>query len=156
MSTLDLSKYQAEAAKSNRAQCRETSCKQNIGLGCLRLGLQRSDSYAWYHAPCAFKTFDNRYLHNKPITKTSDIQDFEKLSEEHQELIHQLIAGTYVEPPSMSYNPRPKRGAAANANSEHAKSTADTTTPAITEPKKRKALDPDSTGTRSSDKRHKK
>jgi hypothetical protein len=102
--------YCTEAAKSNRAQCRETSCKVNIGKGVLRIGHDRGDYFHWYHAPCAFKTHENRYLKNPKITSTDQIYGYETLSEEHQKLIQSLIDGTYVEPPAMSYNPRPKRG----------------------------------------------
>jgi hypothetical protein len=108
---MDLSKYQVELAKSNRAQCRETSCKQNIGKGELRIGLQGADYYSWYHAPCAFKTFTNRYIRNREIKSVDDIQYFDQLSEEHQTVIRQLIDGTYLAPPETRHNPRPKRGA---------------------------------------------
>lgn len=118
---MDLSKYQAEAAKSNRAQCRETSCKQNIGKGELRLGHQSSDFYSWYHAACAFKTFDNRYIRNTRITSVDQIQYFDQLSEEHQTTLRQLIDGTYVAPPESRNNPRPKRGVAATVEVEDTK-----------------------------------
>jgi hypothetical protein len=117
---IDFSKYQAEAAKSNRAMCRETSCKVMIGKGDLRIGRMGADYYSWYHAPCCFKTFDNWRIRNKPITSTADIEDFEALSDEHKEIIIQLITGTYVEPPAMSYNPRPKRQCATNVGSASA------------------------------------
>jgi hypothetical protein len=104
--------YQAEAAKSNRAQCRETSCKQNIGIGELRIGVQGSDWYSWYHAPCAFKTFTNRYIRNPKMTSTADISNFDTLSEEHQKIIRELIDGTFVEPEPVRINPRPKRKSA--------------------------------------------
>jgi hypothetical protein len=104
--------YQAEAAKSNRSQCRETSCKQNIGVGELRIGFQGADYYNWYHAPCAFKSFTNRYIRNPKMTSTGDISNFDTLTEEHQNIIRELIDGTYVEPLPVRLNPRPKRKAA--------------------------------------------
>ena len=105
--------YEAEAAKSNRSVCRETSCKLHIGAGELRIGIQGSDYFSWYHAPCTWKTFINRRICNPEIKSTKAINNFEKLSAKHQVLIQELIAGTYVEPPAMSYNPRPKRTCAA-------------------------------------------
>jgi hypothetical protein len=110
---IDYSKYQAEAAKSNRALCRETSCKVNIGLGDLRIGRMGSDYYSWYHAPCCWKTFDNWRIRNSRIQSTADIENFEALSDAHKDIIIQLIEGTYIEPPAMTYNPRPKRQCAA-------------------------------------------
>lgn len=102
--------YQAEAAKSNRAQCRETSCKQRIGIGELRIGHQGSDWYSWYHASCAWKTFDNRYIKNPRITSENDISNFDTLSQEHRNIIRSLIEGTYVEP-KVERVSRPRRGA---------------------------------------------
>jgi len=101
--------YCTEAAKSNRAQCRETSCKVNIGKGDLRIGCDRGDRFHWYHAQCAFKTHDNRYLANPKITSTDQLYGFEDLSADHKTLLGSLIDGTYVEPPALSYGPRPKR-----------------------------------------------
>lgn len=112
--------YCAEAAKSNRAQCRETSCKVNIGKDVLRIGHCTGDYFHWYHAPCAFKTHENRYLKNPKITSPDQIYNYENLSEEHKKLIQELIDGTYVEPPAMSYNPRPKRGCAVLKEQEQA------------------------------------
>jgi len=66
--------YCAVIAKSNRAQCRETSCKlNNIGKGDLKIGCDRVDITLWFHATCAFKTHDNIYIANPKITSTDQI-----------------------------------------------------------------------------------
>lgn len=103
--------WQAEAAKSNRAQCHETSCKCNIGKGVLRLGHYQGDNMfiSWYHAPCAFRSVLNNRLRNPPITSPEVINGYDTLSAEHKSLIDSLIDGTYVEPPAVDYSNRPKR-----------------------------------------------
>jgi hypothetical protein len=98
--------YLAQPAKSNRAQCRETSCKQNIGFGELRIGHDRGDVYHWYHAACCFKTFENRYLRNPQILSFHEIDGYDNLSEDHKKIIRDLIAGIYVEPVIVSSRPR--------------------------------------------------
>ena len=122
---MDFSKYQAELAKSNRSQCRETSCKQNIGKGELRLGYQGGDYYSWYHAACCFKTFANRYIRNTAITSVEQIQYYDQLDEDSKALLCQLIDGTYQPPAEVPrHNSRPKRGGAA-ANIATATAVAD-------------------------------
>lgn len=99
--------YRAQIAKSNRRQCHETSCKQNIGVGELCVGYPNDDLY---HPPCLWKAFTNRYILKPPIKSVKDIDNFDELAEEHQLIFRQLIDGNYQAPPSVRSNTRPKRG----------------------------------------------
>ncbi len=98
--------YQAQIAKSNRRQCHETSCKQNIGVGELCIGYPNDDLY---HPPCLWRAFTNRYILKPPIKSVKDIDNFDELAEEHQLVFRQLIDGNYQAPPSVRSNPRRKR-----------------------------------------------
>lgn len=105
--------YQAQVSPSNRAQCHETYCKCNIGKGSLRIGHYQGDNMyiSWYHAPCAFRAVENRYLRNPPIT-IDGINGYDQLSDEHKQLIQSLMDGTYEEPAPISTG-RPKRACVA-------------------------------------------
>lgn len=105
-------RYQAEIAKSGRSICRDFKCKQKIEKGELRIGKvtpnyfhEGSDDVMtqWFHPPCIFSALSRAKGSTKRIDRVEDIENFEGLSEMHQNWIRELLvqtAGMSSKPPS--------------------------------------------------------
>ena len=142
VSVLDVSPCQfyfsADYARSARSRCQR--CKLVLPLGHLRVAkivsnfFKRAESIhqhednllRYFHPACLFETFKRARASTVVISSTSDIQNYESLTAEDQELIALLISNTNqaapsAEPPQSSSVLPPRSTSLQHRNGEQTK-----------------------------------
>jgi hypothetical protein len=91
--------FAAEYAKTGRALCKARKCREKIGQGELRIAKVHPSSFNdgmtsdWHHPSCLFESFKRVRKGTKIISSTDDIEGFDTLKADDQELIQRLIDG---------------------------------------------------------------
>jgi len=91
--------FKVEYAKTGRAACKDTQCKQNIDKGSLRIGKLKANFFDpegdklvdWFHAECAFNALTRARGATKRIDSSDDLQGFEDITPEDQQLLESTI-----------------------------------------------------------------
>ena len=97
--TMSDNKFAADYARMGTSACKK--CKQKLAKGELRLAKvvknpftdDDKDMKHYHHASCLFETFLKARATTKIVEDSTDIEEFDSLKSEDQEMIEKLITG---------------------------------------------------------------
>jgi len=93
-------KYEIEYAKTGRAKCKDSKCKQTIEKDALRIGKIGKNPFSeneddtktdWFHAECAFNALTRARGNTKKIDSEDDLQNLDSIKDADQAKVRALI-----------------------------------------------------------------